>query len=88
MKKLPSPSKLVDILYALVEVVRWFLQRKKEHDKQEAVQKSVETGDQAPVEAEFNGDSEVVYRPTRSDLNGVVRSRPAKNRKTNSGLGD
>jgi hypothetical protein len=80
-KKLPSPSKLVEVLYAIVELTRYFLEKKKEHDAKEAVDKAVENGDQAYVEKEFNGDSKITYRPTRSSLSSVVRTRPAKNRK-------
>lgn len=81
LKKLPSPSKLVEILYAIVELSRYFIQKKKTHDKTAAVEKAVETGDQAYVEKEFNGDDKITYRPTRVALSSVVRQRPAKDRK-------
>jgi hypothetical protein len=72
-------SKILEIVHAIVRVLEWLTLKKKESDAKAVVEKSVESGDQAPIEAAFNKDSSGPHA-TRAHYPSV-RSRERKNRK-------
>ena len=77
--KLPK-SKLVEILYAFIQFVYWVKAIKDKNDARDAVDKTVETGNQVYVENEIN--DEVGYHSTVTPPSSM-RSRAAKIRKKN-----
>lgn len=73
------PKQVLELVDLLIRLAYWVVQKKREVDATTAVDKSVESGDQAPIENALNDRAADTHVPTASDF-ASLQHRPKKDR--------